>query len=91
MMSMNSDRYHLVFGLLDSRERRPGSGAMAGKVSRHDPERAFGASTEFRMSLALGQKKAGPLYSCASRLPAVGLPRRTWGLAGDQADQVKPH
>ena len=57
VMSMNFDRYHLVFGLLDSRERKPGSGAMAGEVSKCDPERTFGVSTEFRMSLALGQKK----------------------------------
>lgn len=51
----------------------------------------FQVSTEFRMSLALGQKKkkkSWASYSCGSRLPAVGLPTRTWGLAGDQADQV---
>ena len=29
VMSMNFDRYHLVWGLLDSRKRKPGSGAMA--------------------------------------------------------------
>ena len=95
VMSMNFDRYHLVWGLLDSRKRKPGSGAMAGEVTRCDPEQTFRVSTEFRMSLALGQKKKtkkpGLPYSCANRLPAVGLPTRTWGLAGDQADHVKPH
>lgn len=57
VMSMNFDRYHLVWGLLDSRKRKPGSGATAGEVTRCDPEQTFRVSTEFRMSLALGQKK----------------------------------